>query len=345
MMRGFPKVKKCKNCGTTFEATSAGHLYCGDRKKKTGCAHLREVEYSHSKKRHDYVKSRRLKNLAKARKYEAEFKRKKRANDPKYVAKQKACTKRWADSNRELLRQKNKEWRRKNIKKILHKNRERKLMLSGVVGTHTAQEWEELKKRHGYKCVTCGISEEELNKKWRNVHPGFCRLTKDHKKPLSVGGSNYIDNIQPLCVSCNSRKRDKSFKLVFTCGVCDMFHKGHINLLKKMGERGDLVMVILHDGFTTFKNKQKLPIENLEKRTRNLIDSGLVDIVKFTFEEEPHQTFERLIGRYKEFQLLFMRGDDWQDFPGKATLEKHGIPIEYVPYTEGVSSTMLRNYL
>ena len=131
-------------------------------------------------------------------------------------------------------------------------------------------------------------------------------------------------------------------KIVFTCGVFDLMHEGHIKLFERMREQGDLTLAVVHDGFTTFANKRKLPIENLEKRTRNLVDTGLVDIITYTFEKEPCQSFENLINRYKKFDLLFMRGDDWQDFPGKTVIEKYGIPIKYVPYTKSVSSTMLR---
>lgn len=134
-------------------------------------------------------------------------------------------------------------------------------------------------------------------------------------------------------------------KLVFTCGVFDLFHEGHQNLLKEMRKRGDLTLAVVHDGFTTFKNKKKLPIESLEKRTRNLIDSGMVDIIRYTFQEDPGTDFIKTIDKYDNFDLLFVRGDDWKDFPGRWALDEYSVPIEYVPYTQGISSTKLRNEL
>jgi 5-methylcytosine-specific restriction endonuclease McrA len=64
-------------------------------------------------------------------------------------------------------------------------------------GNHTFGEWELLKKQYGYTCPACGKSEPQI------------KLTEDHIVPLSKGGSDYIENIQPLCVSCNTRKYTK----------------------------------------------------------------------------------------------------------------------------------------
>jgi 5-methylcytosine-specific restriction endonuclease McrA len=72
-----------------------------------------------------------------------------------------------------------------------HKRRLRKL---GAKGSHSLQEWEELKQSLDYICVCCKRQEPEI------------RLTEDHIIPLSKGGTDDIANLQPLCQSCNSRK-------------------------------------------------------------------------------------------------------------------------------------------
>jgi 5-methylcytosine-specific restriction endonuclease McrA len=64
-------------------------------------------------------------------------------------------------------------------------------------GAHTKQQWECLKALFSYRCVCCGLQEPEI------------KLTEDHVIPLSLGGSDKIDNIQPLCMPCNSHKNVK----------------------------------------------------------------------------------------------------------------------------------------
>jgi 5-methylcytosine-specific restriction endonuclease McrA len=71
------------------------------------------------------------------------------------------------------------------------RRREAILRAGRKVATHTRAEWLALVERFEGRCAGCGASE---------------RLTRDHVVPLSRGGDDGIANIQPLCLSCNSRK-------------------------------------------------------------------------------------------------------------------------------------------
>lgn len=61
-------------------------------------------------------------------------------------------------------------------------------------GSYSDDEWYELKEYYDFTCLCCGRREPEI------------KLSADHVLPVALGGSSYISNIQPLCVSCNSRK-------------------------------------------------------------------------------------------------------------------------------------------
>lgn len=62
-------------------------------------------------------------------------------------------------------------------------------------GTHNPMQWEAMKLIHQYKCVRCGLGGE---------------MVKDHIQPIYQGGSDGIENIQPLCRKCNSGKGPES---------------------------------------------------------------------------------------------------------------------------------------
>lgn len=86
-----------------------------------------------------------------------------------------------------------KKWRAKrNFWSIQRARRKR-----GSQGTHTYEEWIMLKESYGNMCLCC-----------KQTEPGV-KLTEDHVIPLSKGGSNMIENIQPLCSVCNSIKHIK----------------------------------------------------------------------------------------------------------------------------------------
>ena len=70
-------------------------------------------------------------------------------------------------------------------------------------GSHTFGEWETLKAQYDWICLCCRKSEPEIT------------LSEDHIIPLSKGGSDNIENIQPLCRSCNSKKHEKVIKYLW----------------------------------------------------------------------------------------------------------------------------------
>lgn len=143
----------------------------------------------------------------------------------------------------------------------------------------------------------------------------------------------------------------KQRPIVFTVGCFDTLHEGHINLFNKMAEEAKLdsydnprFWVFIHDDYSILKNKGRLPIQDLKHRSTNL------DILKITHSIEvnnpdPTPEIKSFVEKNKGRSMVYMRGDDWVDFPGKKYLVEAGIPIKYVLYTEGVSTTLIRKSL
>jgi 5-methylcytosine-specific restriction endonuclease McrA len=78
--------------------------------------------------------------------------------------------------------------------KITKLNSDHRRRMEKKSGKVTAKEWAEKLKEFNYCCVNCGTDEN---------------IQMDHIYPLSKGGKHHIDNIQPLCGSCNSSKGAK----------------------------------------------------------------------------------------------------------------------------------------
>jgi 5-methylcytosine-specific restriction endonuclease McrA len=85
---------------------------------------------------------------------------------------------------------------KRHPEKISHLKARRYARQRNAKGSHSFEEWQRLKRKFRNKCAICRKKKE---------------LTKDHIKPLSLGGTDYISNIQPLCRSCNSRKWKKTY--------------------------------------------------------------------------------------------------------------------------------------
>jgi 5-methylcytosine-specific restriction endonuclease McrA len=80
---------------------------------------------------------------------------------------------------------------------IIWQKRQNQYLKKRAKGSFTKEEWVNLKRKYGNKCWKCGTLETEKI------------LTVDHIMPLSKGGTNFIINIQPLCLRCNMKKHAK----------------------------------------------------------------------------------------------------------------------------------------
>jgi len=129
----------------------------------------------------------------------------------------------------------------------------------------------------------------------------------------------------------------------FTQGTFDMFHIGHLNLIKNAKAKCDYLIIGVNTDELVIEYKNKKPIIPLEERIEIIEAISYVDkvVVTSTLDKYTH---------YKEykFQKLFI-GDDWKNSERwkKTELEmgKEGVVVEFLPYTKNTSSTLIRKKL
>jgi 5-methylcytosine-specific restriction endonuclease McrA len=112
--------------------------------------------------------------------------------------------KEWTLKNRVVYLQRRSGKKKENRDKYNFYERKRKFLLRSPrpFGSHSFKEWERLKKAYQNRCLCCEKQEPEVI------------LTGDHIIPISKGGSNFITNIQPLCIKCNQIKNSKSVSYI-----------------------------------------------------------------------------------------------------------------------------------
>lgn len=132
-------------------------------------------------------------------------------------------------------------------------------------------------------------------------------------------------------------------RVVLSAAIMDLCHEGHLNVLREMRKLGEKTIMVLHDDKACYKIKGKIPIQNIKQRVANIKITGLVDKVMVTKSVDPHKEFLKVIKKYDN--IVFLRGDDNADFPGRWIIDQYNIPVHFIKYTEGVSSTLIRKKL
>jgi len=129
----------------------------------------------------------------------------------------------------------------------------------------------------------------------------------------------------------------------FTTGVFDMFHIGHLHLLKKAKNRCDYLIVGVSTDELVQSYKNKTPIIPFEHRLEIIASLKFVDEVVAITHRDKKRTYLDV-----GYDTLFV-GDDWKGSKIFNDLEKYlesyGAKVEYFPYTKDVSSTQFREIL
>lgn len=133
----------------------------------------------------------------------------------------------------------------------------------------------------------------------------------------------------------------KKYKIGYTTGVFDMFHIGHLNILKRAKAMCDYLIVGVSTDEVVQEYKHKRPVIPFEDRL------AIVEAIKYVDKAIPQTTMDKMVA-YKElhFDALF-HGSDWKDSTMYDEIEKSfsaiGVDVVFLPHTDGISSTLIRD--
>ena len=125
-------------------------------------------------------------------------------------------------------------------------------------------------------------------------------------------------------------------KKVITYGTYDLLHVGHINLLRRARELGDyLIVVVSSDECNAIKGKKAY--YSFEDRKK------ILEAIRYVDEVLPEYTWEQKIDDVVNNNVdVFVMGDDWT---GKFDFLKEYCEVVYLPRTEGISTTKIKQDL
>ncbi len=128
----------------------------------------------------------------------------------------------------------------------------------------------------------------------------------------------------------------------YTTGVFDMFHIGHLNILRDAKELCDYLIVGVSTDELVRRDKNKTPVIPFEQRCK------IVEAVRYVDQVVPQVDKNKLDAWEKyRFNKMFV-GSDWQGTPQWLEFEKQfasKAEIIYLQHTDGISSTLLRTKL
>jgi len=130
--------------------------------------------------------------------------------------------------------------------------------------------------------------------------------------------------------------------LGYTTGVFDLFHIGHVNLLRNAKAMCDkLVVGVTTDELVSYKNKRS--VISFEERMEVVRSCRYVDAVIPQEDMDKYSQWEKI-----KFDLMFV-GDDWFKSEKWQVIDNKfkdvGVRVVYFPYSKGTSSTLINNVL
>lgn len=136
---------------------------------------------------------------------------------------------------------------------------------------------------------------------------------------------------------------EKKYKIGYTTGVFDMFHIGHLNILKRAKEQCEYLIVGVSTDELVREYKNKTPIVPFEER------KAIVDAIRYVDAVVDQTTMDKISAwEDLKFDAIF-HGSDWKGSPlyneYEEAFSKVGVDLVFLPHTDGTSSTELAKKL
>jgi glycerol-3-phosphate cytidylyltransferase len=135
----------------------------------------------------------------------------------------------------------------------------------------------------------------------------------------------------------------KKYKIGYTTGVYDLFHIGHLNILRRAKEQCEYLIVGVSTDEIVEEYKGKRPVVPFDERIE------IVKAIRYVDEVVPQTSMNKMEAWEKiHFNALF-HGSDWKGSHMYDDIEKKlkevGVDMVFLPHTEGTSSTLLTDKL
>jgi glycerol-3-phosphate cytidylyltransferase len=143
-------------------------------------------------------------------------------------------------------------------------------------------------------------------------------------------------------VNLLNKSRKKPYKVGYTTGVFDLFHVGHLTLLKNAKALCDhLIVGVTSDELVAYKGKNSV----ISYSDRAAVLEG----IRYVDQVIPQRELDKVVAWKKlKYNVLFV-GDDWYESPSWDSYEKElrdlNVAVIYFPYTTSVSSTKINRVL
>lgn len=138
----------------------------------------------------------------------------------------------------------------------------------------------------------------------------------------------------------------KKYKRGYTAGVYDMFHVGHLNVIQNAKSLCDYLIVAVSTDEVVESGKHKKPIIPFSERIK------IVEAIRYVDKVVPQESYDidaKISSALENKIDVMFVGDDWKGTDKWNQIEEKlhavGIDLVYLPHTDGISSTMLREVM